>query len=423
MSTKKLNRQVVVIGGGPAGTSCALSLQALGMEPTIIEQEQFPRFHIGESMTGECGAAVRALGVEKELAEMCKPVVKWGASIYGAGGKNSFYVPVMGRDADGELFDQSTWQVRRSTFDKMLLDTTRSRGIEVLDARAKAILREDDNSASGVQVQTDRGIIDIGCDYLVDASGQSTFFANQGLTSEKLRGNYSKQVAIFSHFEGCVRDAGKLAGDTLLFYRERHHWAWFIPIDDEVTSVGIVTPSDYFKSQNKSKKEFLLDEMTLLNPELTWRMENVRMIEEARACSNYSYHIKNFTGKNYLCVGDSHRFIDPIFSLGLHFSMAEGRKAAMAIRSAYNGEFPVGSSENQPFRNYELECDKGQDIIQEMLDAFWDYPLAFSLYIKDKRYRPNFIDMFAGRVYTTEAGPGLQAFRKLNREGEYAAVS
>lgn len=420
-----MKAQVAIIGGGPGGVSAALTLQDRGYESIIIETDEFPRFHIGESMTGECGASVRALGVEEEMANANHPI-KWGTMVYGADGKNGFYVPVMGRKEDGSLFEQTTWQVRRADFDDMLLGVARRRQIPILKGLAKEVQTEGQVVRS-VTVQTESGDVTVECDALVDASGQSTFLSKAGLAGSRDIGNYNRQIAVYGHFSGAIRPDERIEkelhrDDTIIFYREKYHWAWFIPLDEEIVSIGVVTPVDYFKAAKKSREEFLADEILTINPLLAERVQNVVRHDIARSTSNYSYHIKDFVGPNYLCVGDAHRFIDPIFSLGLHFTMAEGRKAGAAIADVLQSSDTGNGQIPKPLLDYQEECEGGQEIIQTMLDAFWDYPLAFSLYLKDKRYRDNFIDMFAGRVYDTEPSRGLLELRRLNSKVQAAAA-
>src|SRR4051812_37534751 len=114
-----MKSSIVIVGGGPSGAASAMFLRAQGIACVIVEKDSFPRYHIGESMSGECGALVRTLGLEDEMRRHDFPV-KRGLTVYGANGKNAWFVPVMGRDKNWELFPQSTWQVRRSVFDKLL---------------------------------------------------------------------------------------------------------------------------------------------------------------------------------------------------------------------------------------------------------------------------------------------------------------
>jgi flavin-dependent dehydrogenase len=407
---------VLIIGGGPGGTACGIELKNLGIDAVIVEKAEMPRFHIGESMTGECGGSVRKLGlddIENRMADDGHPI-KWGTIVYGKGGKNSFYIPVMRRDEDNQLREQSTWQVKRSTFDKMLLDAAIDIGVETIKGTATEVLKEGD-TVTGAIVGTEDGVIEIKADIVVDATGQSTFFSRQGIASKRELGNYSTQIAVFGHFKNALRDEGDQhkIDDTLIMYRERYQWAWFIPIDEEIVSIGVVVPTDFFKSKNMSREEFLLSEMPLINPELEWRVRDAELEGEVRAVYNYSYQIKEFTGKGFICVGDAHRFIDPIFSLGLHFALHEGRHAAKAIAEFL--ENPDYSSDN-PFLAFQEYSEAGMENIQTMLDAFWDYPLAFSLYLKDKKYRDGFIDLFAGRVYDVQENEGVKKLRQLREQ-------
>ena len=403
-----MKTDVAIVGGGPGGSACSLFLQQAGIRSVIIEKARFPRYHIGESMTGECGNCVRALGLEDEMTARQHPV-KWGVNVYGPKGKSPFYVPVMARE-EGKLTDAFTWQVRRSDFDSMLFDAALARGGDFIHGEAVAPICEN-GEVKGVRVQrADGGMETVESSVVIDASGMGTFLCQSGVTGRKDRGNYDNQVAIFSQVSGAIRDEGKRQDDTLIFYQQKNHWGWFIPLDGETVSIGVVVPTSYFQSKKESKLNFLVRELRELNPELSRRLPEIQLTEEVRAISNYSYHIRNFTGKGYLCLGDSHRFIDPVFSFGLFFSLKEAQSAAEAVAAYQAG---VGRDDANPFAAYERRCNDGMDVIQELIDAFWNEPLAFAVYVH-KRFAEDCIDMFAGRVYMKEPSPGLLAFRKLN---------
>ena len=400
---------VIIVGGGPAGAATALYLQRAGVQPLILEKESFPRYHIGESLTGEVGGSLRALGLEDWMNSMKWPV-KHGVNVYGPSGKNSFWVPVKRRDQDKNLLDTTTWQVRRSVFDQKLLDTTIERGAERMAARAVDVILEGDRVA-GVKIRTAAGATEaLRAEVVIDASGQSTFLANSSAPMDrKERGTYDKQCAVFSQVVNAVRDPGEAGGNTLIFYRQKSHWAWFIPIDDEVTSVGVVVPGEYYAAQKLSKEEFLKRELHALNPELARRLPDLTFVEDVYAATNYSYHIKNYTGKGFLCVGDSHRFIDPIFSFGVNFAMKDGEFATQAITQYLSGET---SKLDNPFLDYQKRAERGQDIIQDLVDVFWDHPLPFVMLVHH-RHREGMIDMFAGRIFNDDIvdSPALHAMR------------
>ncbi len=404
------NWDTAIIGGGPAGAATALYLLKAGIRPLLIEQQRFPRYHIGESLTGEVGLCIRQLGLESKMKAAGYPV-KHGVNVYGPSGEHAFWVPVKRRDPDGNLQSSTTWQVRRSTFDQMLLDQALEQGAEIMPARADAPLIEDDR-VQGVRVRFEDGTTqDVRTRVLVDASGQSTFLARSAApTSEIIRGRYDRQLAVFTQVTGAQRDPGDGAGNTLIFYAEKNHWAWFIPIDDEVVSVGVVVPSAYFTEQGLSKAEFLEQKLKTLNPELSRRLENATIVEEVRTASNYSYHVKEFTGKGFLCVGDSHRFVDPIFSFGVNFALKEAQFAAAAIKEFLDGKNQDAAN---PFQAYQDRVERGQNVIQDLVDVFWDRPLPFVVLVHHDRHREGMIDLFAGRIFSDDIleSPALHALR------------
>ena len=417
---------VAIIGGGPGGSTISMFLAQQGISTAIVEKELFPRYHIGESMTGECGAVVRALGMEEKMDDADNVVVKHGLTVYSTEGKNSWYVGVQGRDENGNLFPQTTWQVRRDHFDKMLLDEAVARGATLVHGVATYPLCDDDGAVCGVNVRlADGSTMDIESQVLVDASGQATFLANanantgSAVTSAKYRGNYDKQIAMFSQVAGAIRDHGPAQGDTLIFYRGKYHWAWFIPIDRDVVSVGVVAPAAYFLSKKESKPDYLARELHELSPELKRRIPDVKFTEEVRAIPNYSYQIKRFTGKGFMCIGDAHRFVDPIFSFGLFTTMKEAQLGAAAIGDYLNG---LNRDAENPFAEHQNLVDAGADIFEDIIDLFWEHPLLFARYIHQK-HPEDMIDILAGRVFEGQPNPALLGARKILQRSRSADVS
>lgn len=406
---------VIIIGGGPAGTSTAIYLLEMGIKPLILEKERFPRYHIGESLTGECGGCLRSLGLEEEMKQLGYPV-KHGVNVYGTGGKNGFWVEVKKRCPDTDnMIPTWTWSVIRSSFDEVMLKAALQRGAEYMECEVIAPIMED-GAVTGVKIRTDGGVEEsLGSEVLIDCSGQATFLANLGVTAPKKKDTYGNQIAIFSQLDDMVRDQGthpsQASGNTLIFYRAKYEWSWFIPLSDRTTSVGVVVPVDYFKARKLSKLDFLRDEMTKINPELSKRVTNTNFLEEARSITTYSYEAKNYTGKGFLCVGDSHRFADPIFSFGVYLAMKEGHLAALAVQDYFKGK---NRDAKNPFEDYETLTTQGQDAVKDLIDCFWDYPLAFQRWAHSSMIDP-ITDLFAGRLYgqKCDENPARQSMRRL----------
>jgi len=414
-----MKTDVLIVGGGPAGASSAMFLVREGIRPVILEMETFPRYHIGESLTGAGGKVLRDLGLDAEMYRRRHPC-KQGVKVYGQSVRGTWFVPVTGRDKNWELFEWDTWQVRRSDFDKMMLDEAVSRGASLIPGKALAPVVDDRGAVRGVKVRMPDGKVQtIESELLLDCSGQATFLANAGVTGPKYLGSHDKQIAIFSQVTGAIRDDGTTRDahkdNTLIFYQQKHHWAWFIPLDEEVVSVGVVVPAAYFLDKKETKQAFLLRELREMHPELARRISTpAELVEDVHVIPNYSYQVKKFTGKGFMCIGDAHRFIDPIFSFGLTVAMREAQFMAPVARDYLNGQ---NRDSQHPFSAYQLFCEKGIDILEDVLDSFWEYPLPFALLVH-ARYPEYMTDMFAGRIYEHQPSPALHAFRGLLKREE-----
>jgi 1H-pyrrole-2-carbonyl-[peptidyl-carrier protein] brominase len=402
---------VVIIGGGPAGSATAMFLKKQGIGSTIIERMQFPRYHIGESMTGECGDRVRELGLEQEMNRRNFPI-KHGACMFGAASDYKWYVPVASRDENWKIYPRPTWQVLRSDFDKMMLETALSRGTDFIHGEVAKPIVADDGTVRGLTVKDHRGkVFDIESEIVLDCSGQATFLANAGVAGPKFNGNYDKQMAVFSQVEGAIRDND----DTVLFYKTKYHWSWFIPLSKDVVSVGVVAPAAYFKEKKESKRDYLVRELRELNHELTRRLPEVKLVEGVRSIPNYSYQIRKFSGKGFLCVGDAHRFIDPIFSFGVCVSLCEAKKAAATVKGYMEGK---GRDDDDPFAAHALNVEQGIDVVEDMMDTFWEHPFSFARLVHTQL--DEMIDIFAGRLWERQPSITLAKMRRmLKRERSY----
>jgi flavin-dependent dehydrogenase len=417
-----MKTDVSIIGGGPGGSAAAMFLLREGITPVILEQEEFPRFHIGESLTGESAQVLRRLGLEEEMIKREYPI-KHGVKVYGTNATNSWYVKVSSRDDDWNLYDNITWQVRRSDFDQMMQNEAVKRGAILKRGQAVQALVRDDGSLRGVLVRWPDGTTEeLEAKVTLDCSGQATFLANQKVTGPKYVGSYDKQVAFFSHVKGAIRDSetsGENAKDnTLILYHNKFHWAWFIPVDSETVSVGLVTPRADYLQKKQTPEEFFRNDLFTISPELSRRIPALDLAEKVHVVPNYSYQVRGFCGKGFICLGDAHRFIDPIFSFGVTVTMREAELAAPIVRQYIDGKLP---ETDNPFLEHQIACEKGIDNLEDMIDLFWEQPFAFATFVHS-RYPDQMTDAFAGRIYESDhqPSPAILAFRKmLKRTREY----
>ena len=405
---------VIILGGGPAGAAAAMYLLRQGITPIIIERADHPRFHVGESLTGASAISLRELGLGPAIEAQRYPI-KHGAVFYGPDGKNDFWVGLVRRNENGEQVPNQTWNVMRSTFDKILFDAAIERGAIWIKATALAPIVEKD-AVVGLTIRTPDGATEkLYSEVLIDASGCATFLANHRVTGKKMPGASDKQIALFTQFANTIRDNGselsQQPGNTLLYYQEKHYWAWFIPVSDELTSVGVVFRTDYFKKAGMSKEQMMLHECRHMTPVLSERLPDLTPQEPIYAIPNFSYRVQNYTGKGFLCIGDSHRFIDPIFAYGVYFGIQEGEFAAEAIARHISGEV---KSNGNPFADFERLCDEGQDVVEDVIGVLWEYPLAFQR-IVTWRDKVDSLDLLAGRIYGEEGAknPARVAMRRL----------
>lgn len=390
---------VVIIGAGPAGTSLAISMAQYNRKILIIEKVKFPRFHIGESLTGQSAETLRGFGLGDYMEQGDYPV-KHGVQVHGPTENSKFWVPVQKLGADGKAVKTHTWQVRRADFDLKLLETAIERGAEYIHASADDILGPVDRP-SGVLVTLEDGMQkEVKARLLVDASGQSRFLGRQGVLGPVSDAGYEKQIAIFAHVKNVEVDPAPNHGNTHIFYGKTLHWSWLIPQDETKASLGVVMPIDAYKASNLSKDAFFIQAVKNLNDELSRRAKNVEIVSPVRAISNYSYRYQELAGPGFLAVGDSHGFLDPIFAFGVNNALEEGRIAAAEIERFLNrgGQY-----------DFSIHTQKVRDaraIMQLVIDTFWQYPLAF-LKLMHYSHQTEFAELFSGRFFD-ERTEGLE---------------
>jgi len=307
---------VLVIGGGPAGSTVSALLVERGYSVVLLEKEHHPRFHIGESLLPANLRLFDKLGVASEVAAI--GMEKWGIEFV------SPWDEERSRFEFAQAWDKTmpkAFQVRRSEFDNILLRNAARKGAQVLEGYTVRDVAFLDGGASARITAVDEQAVrhEWSARMVVDASGRDTFLANKFGAKRKNKKHNSS--ALFGHFENVERLSGKAEGHTTLFWFD-HGWFWFIPLSDGATSIGAVCWPYYLKSRpkNKSLTEFFADTIKLCPP-LADRMKNARLLSDVTATGNYSYATTHAQGPGYLLLGDAFAFIDPVFSSGVYLAM------------------------------------------------------------------------------------------------------
>jgi flavin-dependent dehydrogenase len=333
---------VVVIGGGPAGSTTAALLADRGHRVVLVEKDSHPRFHIGESLLPAnmplfdrlgVGEQVRAIGMEKYGATFVSP---WHDRISGF--------------QFAEAMDPSmpmAYQVRRSEFDEILF--RRAQGV-VAEARENCRVREvelgDRKTPPKVTaVDADGTVREWRPKFVIDATGRDTLLGNRLKTKRKNPAHNS--AAIFGHFRNARRDCGKEEGNIIIYWFD-HGWFWFIPLKDGVTSVGAVVWPYYMKTRKTTVREFFMETIAMC-PRLAERLAEAELVEDPTATGNYSYQCDTCQGENYLLVGDAYAFIDPVFSSGVMLAMNSGFAAADVVEARVRGDAPAEARARKRF--------------------------------------------------------------------------
>ncbi len=315
---------VIVIGGGPAGSTVAPLLAEQGYRVVMLEKSKHPRFHIGESLLPANLSLLRKLGVAEQVDAIGVP--KLGAEFVSPWHDHTCCVNFSETWARNM---PSAYQVRRSEFDEILFLNAKKKGVQTFEeCLATAIQFEADGSAIVSAQSSDGAPQQWHAQFVVDASGRDTFMANK--MQIKQANPHHNSAAIYGHFTGAIRNEGDAQGNTTIFWFD-HGWFWFIPLRDGITSVGMVTWPYFLKTRKgRSLDQFLLDGITMCS-KLAPRMASAQLVSEVEATGNYSYNAQRNHGANYLMLGDAYAFIDPVFSSGVMLAMQSGFAASEAI--------------------------------------------------------------------------------------------
>lgn len=323
--------RVLVLGGGPAGSVAATALAQQGIAVQLIESAQFPRYHIGESLTPSCRTILEQIGVAKKL-DAHGFVIKHGGAFRW--------------DDDSWVFDwgaqigSRSWQVDRAEFDLLLVNHARDNGVAVtMGVTAKKVVFTGDRPTS-VQCDDQDGnsftIDDF--DFLIDATGRNGLLSAQHFKDRHPHVNL-RNVAIWGYWRGAkVLPDTPTGGINIISTPEG--WFWIIPLSGGRTSVGFVTGKDTFAELRREHDT--LDDVFLSlvkdSPAVRDLVADAEYLGTARVETDYSYVGGRFGGPGYMIVGDAACFLDPLLSSGVHLALYSAFNAAASIASVSRGE-------------------------------------------------------------------------------------
>jgi flavin-dependent dehydrogenase len=324
---------VVVIGGGPAGSTAAAYLARRHRRVVLLERDHFPRFHIGESLLASVNDVFEAIGVTDRIRAAGFPQ-KWGASFITPDG-------TVERFADfaeaTEVRAPQTWQVPRERLDHLLLEHAAASGADVRQGHRVLDVAFDRNGAT-VSVRGPSGNGDgaatdtIRAQFVIDASGRTGILSRA--FDLRIPEPRLANIAIFSHYAGVPRAEGRRAGDIRVVARPDNGWFWLIPISGELMSVGVVMPQAAYKQQPALEPEAMLAKAIADTPAVARLMAHAERRWPVRVEKDFSFASRRYAGDGWIVVGDAGSFLDPVFSSGVAIALESGLEGAQAVDRA-----------------------------------------------------------------------------------------
>jgi flavin-dependent dehydrogenase len=396
METNNNNYDVIVIGGGPAGSTIGSILAREGRHVVLFEKEEFPRHHIGESLMTDTYWTFQRMGLLEKLK--ASPFVrKYSVQFANSAGKESrpfyFFEAIHHESA-------VTWQVTRAVFDKMLIEHAAEQGATVHQGAAVIQVLFEGDRAVGVEVQMKDGSRQsFYAPVVVDATGQSAMLSNK--FRWRVRDPKLKKAVLYSYFKGAHREPDLNGGATLVLRTPpgSSGWFWYIPLEEDITSVGVVADPGYLlKDRGQDLAKIFQEEIDKCEA-VKWRVAIGTRVDKIYSILDYSYRSKYNSGNGFVIIGDAYGFLDPIYSSGVLLALKMAELAADAIHDAFN----TNDFSAERLGQFQAKLDQGIESMRKLVYAFYNDGFSFAQFLrKYPEQRVNIINLLIGDVFRND---------------------
>jgi len=365
---RKGTEDVLIIGAGPAGAAAAAILGEHGRHALVLEREKFPRYHIGESLLPFTFQPLQRLGLIEKMKGSAF-VKKYSVQFVSPSGKASqpfYFFERYDRDTIAQ-----TWQILRSEFDQMLVNNARAKGATVIEGVSVKSLIMENGRVAGVRAEKDGVLTEYRARIVVDCSGKEAFTA--GRHNWRIRDPHLNKVAVWTYYKGAKRDPGIDEGATTVAYVPEKGWFWFIPLHNDMVSVGVVAEGKYLSRGGVKSPEGIFKREVEQNLWIKDHLSSGQQTGNYFVTSEYTHHSKYCAMEGLVLAGDAFCFLDPVFSSGLMLALKSGVMAADVIHEGLRS----GDLSPASFTEYGKSLRLGIENMRKLVYAFYDPHFSF----------------------------------------------